>query len=352
MSAHTSRSAYVKSPWQFELRDVPLPDPGPGQLLIEVGACAVCGTDFHVADRQAPDWQPFGHEVSGVVAQVGEGVTRFAPGDRVALDSSAPCGRCEVCLPPPQGRGKPELCRTVASYWGSPAMGYSERLLTPQECAVHVPDSVPLDVASLVEPMGVSLDLVRVAEVDHGDHVLVIGPGPLGLGAVALARRAGAERVLLAGRSRSAARLQAGRALGADELIEVDRQPLEEYAFGRAPDKILLTASPSLIPIALNVAAYGGLIAYIGVAWGPDAIVTFDADHLHFSKLQLRSSMASPGVHAASSARILETMPELGENLISHRFPLEDLAAAFALAPSAEGKASVKKMVMVREDVR
>jgi hypothetical protein len=62
--------------------------------------------------------------------------------------------------------------------------------------------------------------------------------------------------------------------------------------------------------------------------------------------------MASPGVHAASSARILETMPELGENLISHRFPLEDLAAAFALAPSAEGKASVKKMVMVREDVR
>ncbi|MBM3501543.1 MAG: zinc-binding dehydrogenase [Armatimonadetes bacterium] len=349
MSVHANRAAYVRSPWQFELREAPLPDPGPGQLLLEVAACAVCGTDFHVADRQAPDWQPFGHEVSGVVRRVGEGVTRFVPGDRVALDSSAPCGRCEVCLPPPQGRGRPELCRSVATYWGSPAMGYSERLLTPQECAVHVPDSVPLDVASLVEPLGVSLDLVQVAEVRHGDHVLVIGPGPLGLGAVALARRAGAERVLLAGRSHSAARLQAGLALGADGLIEVDRRPLAEPFAARRPDKILVTASPGVIPEALGLAAYGGIVAYIGVAWSPDAIVEIDADQLHFSKLSLRSSMASPGLHAASTARLLETLPELGERLISHRFALDDLPQAFATGRSAEAKPQVVKMVMVGE---
>ena len=113
---------------------------------------------------------------------------------------------------PPDGRGRPEVCRTVATYWGAPAMGFGEMLLTPEECAVPVPDSVPLDVASLAEPMGVSLDLVQVAEVTAGDHVLVIGPGPLGLGAVALSRRAGAERVMLAGRSHSVARMEAGLA--------------------------------------------------------------------------------------------------------------------------------------------
>jgi len=351
MSTHANRSAYVKSRRQFELRDVPLPDPGPGELLVDIGACAVCGTDFHVTDRQAPDWQPFGHEVSGTVAMVGEGVTRFAAGDRVALDSSAPCGRCGVCLPPPHGRGRPELCRAVATYWGAAAMGFSEMLLTPQECAVPVPESVSLDVASLVEPMGVSLDLVQVAEVTHGDHVLVVGPGPLGLGAVALARRAGAERVLLAGRAHSRARMEAGLALGADGLIEVDRQPLADHGFGgRQPDKILLTASPSMIPEMLSTVAYGGIVAYIGVAWGPDAVVEIDADHLHFGKLSLRSSMASPGTHAPASMRILETMPELGEQLISHRFALDDIAQAFALGSDPAEKERVKKMVMVRRE--
>jgi len=347
---HQNRSAYVKSAWQFDLRDVPLSDPGPGELLIEVGACAVCGTDFHVADRQAPEWQPFGHEIAGTVAATGEGVARFTAGDRVALDSSAPCGHCEICSPPPHGRGRPEVCRTVATYWGAPAMGFSEMLLTPQECAVPVPDSVPLDVASLVEPMGVSLDLVQVAEVTHGDHVLVIGPGPLGLGALALARRAGAECVILAGRSHSVARMEAGLALGADALIEVDRQPLSEYDFGvRQPDKVLVTAPPAAIPEAIDIAAYGGTIAYIGVAWGPDAVIELDADRLHFSKQSLRSSMASPGTHAADSIRILQTMPELGDQLISHRFKLGEIAEAFALGSDPEQKPKLKKMVMVRE---
>ena len=157
MRAPANRSAYVKSRYQFEVRDVPLAAPGPGQLALEIAACGVCGTDLHIADRRAADWQPFGHEIAGVVRAVGAGVTRFAPGDRVALDSSAPCGRCAICQPAPYGRGRPDLCRTSMTYWGKGAMGFSRRMLTPQECAVRVPDAVPLDVACLVEPLGAQL---------------------------------------------------------------------------------------------------------------------------------------------------------------------------------------------------
>jgi threonine dehydrogenase-like Zn-dependent dehydrogenase len=165
MSATMNRSAYVKCSYQFDVRDNPLPEPSPVQLLVEVAACGVCGTDLHIADRMAADWQTFGHEIAGVVRAVGEAVTRFRPGDRVALDSSAPCRRCETCLPAPYGRGRPDLCPQPASYWGSPAMGFSRYMLTPHECAVAVPDDLPLDIACLVEPVGVSLDLVRTAEV-------------------------------------------------------------------------------------------------------------------------------------------------------------------------------------------
>lgn len=346
MSTHPNRSALVKSPWEFEVRDNAVPDPGPGQILVQIAACAMCGTDLHIADRMAAEWQSFGHEVAGVVRAVGEGVTRFEPGDRVALDSSAPCGRCAVCLPAPHGRGRPDLCRTPATYWGTATMGFGEFLLSPHECAVPVPASVPLDLATLVEPVGVSIDLTRTAEVGPGDHVLVVGPGPLGLGAVCMARRLGAERVLVAGRSRSVARLQAALALGADDILYTDKAPLAAFDYGgRPPDKVLVTAPPPVLPEAIQIAAFGGIVAYIGIAFGPETRIELDADSIHFRKLSLRASHASPGTHAAESIRLLETAPDLGKELISHYFPLDEIDQAMQTA--RDDRAAVKKMVMV-----
>lgn len=338
MPAH--RSAYVRAPWQFEVRDLALADPGPGQVLVRVAACGVCGTDLHIADRQAKDWQPFGHEVAGTVEAVGEGVSRFSLGERVALDSSAPCGTCPTCA------RRPELCPTPLSYWGWPAMGFGDRLLSPQECVFPIPKGMPFEVACLLEPVGVSLDLVQTAGVACGDHVLVVGPGPLGLGAVCAARRAGAERVWLAGRSTSVARMRAGAALGADALIELDRSPLDRFQFGaRKPDKVLVTAPPEVLPGMMEVAAFGGVIAYIGIAAGPKAQIAFDADAFHFRKLQLRASHASPGTHGRESLRFLGECPALGRELVSHRFALEDLDDAMATA--RDDRKTVKKMVMV-----
>lgn len=346
MTDYPNRSAYVKSPWHFAVRDNPVPAPAAGQLLIEIKACGVCGTDQHIADRAADDWQPFGHEVAGVVKAVGEGVPVFKVGDRVAVDSSAPCGTCATCAPPPLGRGRPDLCPKPLDYWLSITMGFGQLLLTPYQQAVPIPDSMPFDIASLCEPLGVCIDLVQAAQVQYGDHVLVIGPGPLGLGAIALAKRMGAAHIYTAGRSTSKARMEAALALGTDTFIAVDKTPLADYHFGaRKPDKILVTAQPDSLPVAIQVAALGGIISYIGVGMNHTKQVSFDADDLHFRKLSIRPSHAWPGTHAAESIRLLQTEPALGTTLISHRFGLEDIEQAMLTA--RDNRTVAKKVVVV-----
>jgi L-iditol 2-dehydrogenase len=346
MADYDNRSAYVKSPWHFAVRDNPVPSPSAGQLLIEIKACGVCGTDQHIADRAADDWQPFGHEVAGVIKAVGKDVPLFKVGDRVAVDSSAPCGKCATCAPPPLGRGRPDLCTTTLGYWGSITMGFGQLLLTPHQLVVPIPDDMPFDVASLCEPLGVCIDLVQVAQVEYGDHVLVIGPGPLGLGAIALAKRMGAAHIYTAGRSTSKARMEAAMALGTDTFIEIDKKPLTDYKFGsRKPDKILVTAQPDSLPDAIKVAAQGAIISYIGVGMNHTKQVSFDADDFHFRKLSLRPSHAAPATHAAESIRLLQTEPNLGKTLISHQFGLEDIEQAMLTA--RDNRVAAKKVIVV-----
>lgn len=144
MSDYANRSAYVKSPWHFAVRDNPVPAPAAGQLLIEIKACGVCGTDQHIADRAADVWQPFGHEVAGEVKAVGEGVPIFKVGDRVAVDSSAPCGTCATCAPPPLGRGRPDLCPKPLDYWLSITMGFDSSCSPRTNKLCPSPNSCPL----------------------------------------------------------------------------------------------------------------------------------------------------------------------------------------------------------------
>jgi threonine dehydrogenase-like Zn-dependent dehydrogenase len=343
-----NRSAFVKSPWQFEIRENPVPEPGPGEILLDIAACGICGTDIHFADRAAPEWRLLGHEIAGIVRQVGPDVHRLKPGDRVAVDSAAPCGKCVVCLPLPFGRGRPHLCPNAVSFWAGPTMGFGDKLLSPHQCVVRAPEGMALDVACLAEPLAVSLEMVRMAEIGPGDHVLVVGPGPLGLAAVFLVRRAGAERIYLAGLSSSTARFAAGRALGADEVIHVDRTPLPTCSFdGRKPDKVLSTTPPEFLPDAIGAAALGGVITYIGIAWDETGKIEVDADYLHFQKLTIRPAHPSPGTRLGECLRILDSAPELARTLISHRFTLDTLEEAMNVA--RDESTGVVKVVVVNE---
>jgi L-iditol 2-dehydrogenase len=335
---YATRAAYTKTYYQFQLRNRIVPEPGPGEVQLQIAACSICGTDHSIAGKTAKHWSLFGHEISGVVTAVGEGVTRFAPGDHVALDSSAPCGACEECL-----AGRPLSCLNEQSYWDK-YMGFADYMVAPQQQVFPATDLAP-EIACLAEPTAVSIDLVSVADVCADDRVLIIGPGPLGLLAIPECRRRGVERIWMAGRSHSKARMRVAEEYGA-EPIYVDKQDLSKYDFGRrGATRILVVAPPTELPLAAQIGAQGSIISYIGISWDKKGIIKFDADTFHFKRQQLRASMAKPGTRAAEALALLSSGIFDPSKVLSGQFTLPDIEAA--MVENRDDKANAIKLVMV-----
>jgi L-iditol 2-dehydrogenase len=332
----TMRAAFVKSPFQIALREVPVPEVKPGWILVKVEACGICGTDVHTAKGGAKDWMPFGHEVAGVAAKVGAGVRTVREGDKVVLESGSFCRFCDVCRD-----GRVDLCNVGPNYWRNPTMGFAEYILAPEEATV-VYEGLTLKQAAIVEPLGVALDLVYTAEIRPGNDVLVVGLGPIGLMTVALARRVGAGRVY-ACHTTAGRRMAAAQALGADEVFSVRETPIAQYPYrhrrtaGGLPrrehvvERALVTAPPRVLPETLEVLNYGGIVAYIGIAWGEGQHITIAADDFHFNKAQLRASFASPALYFPTCLQMLRDGWVDAEQIVSHVMPLEQLGEALAL---------------------
>lgn len=314
------------------IRELELPPIKPDEIRLEVEACGVCGTDLHVP----PEWQDaergFGHEMAGTILEVGSAVTRLSVGQKVAVESSSSCGKCENCRNALQ-----ELCLDKQTIFNSDYYGFAEEAIAPAICAVPY-EGMSAEVAGLSEPLGVSIDIVRVADIPFRSNVLVMGQGPIGLMALALARKRGARRVFASEMKWRTARADLSKQFGADEVIDPTETAIEEFDFGCKIDRILVTSPPKTLAGAMNVAANGAVISFIGIAYGDGAFCNFDANKFHFKKLQLRASFASPALRTALALEYLREGVIDGEAVISHRFTLEKLAEAMETAgkdPSA-----------------
>lgn len=330
-------SAYVKAPWQFDLREVDLGDGHrAGQVLVRVEACGICGTDLATAGRNALEWQAFGHEVAGVVVEAGPSADHLKPGDRVVLESSSFCGKCDRCH-----NGRVDLCNNAPNLGGLPAMGFGDQMYAPVECVVPY-DGLPAEVACLAEPAGVAYDMVRIADIQLGDRVCIIGLGPIGLMALALARHRGAARLVCIGRSHDVRRLELAERWGA-EVLRCDGAVNEIADLQGRFDHVLMTAPTRDIPAALGLLAYGGEMTYVGIGW-EDGTISFDANDFHFRKLQLRASYASPGIYGPKVLELMRVGVIPGEELISHRFSLTDIGKA--MTTCRDDQAAVVKVVV------
>jgi len=339
------KAAYVKSPYQFEVRDVALRDIGANEALIDIKACGICGTDVHSAETDAPDWMPFGHEISGIIEQIGSAVQGFVVGDRVLIESGSFCGRCDTCK-----NGRVDLCVGAPNIFANESMGFAEKIIVPAGALVHLGD-ISFAEAALVEPLGVAMDVMTTADIKLNDDVLVIGIGPIGLLAVRLARILGARKVYAAARSTSQRRIELAYQYGADEVILTDQVKLSDYPFPRGgPDKIVVTAPPRLIMEALKIVNYGGTVAFIGIESGDAGQITFDANNFHFRKLQLRASHAVPALWFPRCLEMIDAKMVDVKALISGIFKLDDIAEAFDRL--RQDKAGSLKLVMVRDDSR
>lgn len=319
------------------LKNIQRPDLTPDDIRLRIDACGICGTDLQVTAGEAKEC-PFGHEIAGTIVEKGAHVTGLAVGQRVVLESSSACGRCANCR-----NGRQELCLDFKSFWSSPSLGFSEEMISPAICAIPYEDLTP-EVACQQEPLGVAIDMVRLAEITPGSNVLLIGPGPIGLMALQLARRAGARRVFVSGRTRHRpGRVELAKRLGADAFIDTETTPLEDYDFGCPIDRVMVTAPPRTIGSAVKVAAKGGIISYIGIEYGSGATCSFDANDFHFKKLQLRGSFAAPALFGPLALRYLREGVVDVKAMISHRYPLDKLSEAYQTA--LDGPAAVKVVV-------
>ena len=198
----------------LELRDVPEPKAGPGEVLLKILGAGVCGTDIHVRDDNFPYWPPviLGHEFIGRIIEAGPGVTRFRVGDRVVGEPhTRACGHCPLCR-----TGNIQICPDKRSPgWGIDG-AMAEFLVMPEKLLHAVPDNISDRAGAVIEPCANAVhDVLERAKVDAGDLAVVIGPGPIGLLSAMAARAAGAREVVIIGTNADEAlRMPTARKLG------------------------------------------------------------------------------------------------------------------------------------------
>lgn len=329
------KAAFKKDGKVF-LRDVELRPIAPDEMRLKVAACGICGTDTHYNPADTRE-QGFGHEVAGVVLEAGAAAYGLAVGQKIVLDSSTPCGRCANCR-----NTRQELCTDLKSFFIKGTFGFAEEMIAPAISAVPY-DGLPPEQACLAEPLGVAIDMVRLADITPESNVLIMGPGPIGLMALCLARRMGARRVFVSAFSRLKARCEAARALGADDVVDPSETPLEKHDFKCGIDRVLVTTPPPTLESACKLARKGGTISFIGIAHGEGAFCRFNANEFHFKKLQLRASFASPAQFTPMALAYLREGVVDGKRLVSHVFALADIEKAMTIA--RDGAIAVKVVV-------
>jgi L-iditol 2-dehydrogenase len=313
-------------PGNVALAERPDPRPGLGEVVVEVAAAGICGTDLHIYDGEYATEVPvtMGHEVSGTVRELGEGVDRGLLGTRVVTETYfATCGRCEFCR-----AGGINLCSERRSIGTHVDGGFAPLVLLPARGLHRIPDWLDASVAALTEPLAcVCHSVLERSQVDADDEVLVVGPGPVGLLAVQAVHACGA-RVHVRGTPRDERRLDAARKLGF--ATSVAGEPLE------SPADVIVECSGDEAGMAfgLESARRGGRYIQIGLAGKP---VALPFDEVCFRELTVTSGFAStPSSWRRALELIEERKVDLGP-LLSEVVPLADWERAFAATRGGEG---------------
>ena len=254
----------------FSYADVPVPAVGPDEVLIDVRACGICGSDVHGMDGSTGRRMPplvMGHEASGVVAAVGAAVTDWTEGDRVTFDSTLYCGSCTSCL-----AGESNLCtrrRVVGVSCGDYRQdgAFAEYVVVPGRVLTRLPDGLTFERAVFVEPLSVALHGIGLAGAGSDDSVVVVGTGVIGLLVVQALRAAGAARVI--GIDLDPGRLELARRLGADAVFRADRSDAEaavrDSTGGKGADAAIEAVGiAQAIGTAIRCVRTGGRVVLIG----------------------------------------------------------------------------------------
>jgi threonine 3-dehydrogenase len=250
------------------LEEVPVPVPGKNEVLIKISRTAICGTDVHIfnwdswAQKTIPVPMPIGHEFVGVVAEVGENVLDFKPGDIVSGEGHLVCGHCRNCL-----AGRRHLCMSTSGVGVNRQGAYAEYLSIPVTNVWFCDPSIPLDILACFDPLGNAVHTALSFDI-LGEDVLITGAGPIGCMAAAIARHAGARHVVVS--DINPYRLNLAKTLGATRVVDVRQEKIadiqKELRMKEGFDVAMeMSGNPTALDSILNNICHGGKIALLGI---------------------------------------------------------------------------------------
>lgn len=320
----------------LEAQEVPPPaPPGPGEIGLRIAAAGICGSDIH-AYEWTPGYEfmaphmPFtlGHEFAGHVTVLGEGVEGFAIGDAVTAWPTIGCGQCRACR---EGRNQDCQARRILGLHCDG--GFAAQVVAPASHCFRLPEGVEAELGALCEPLSIADNAVEVAEITPGDAVLVLGPGPIGLGIAWMAQQRGA-RVLLAGLN-DALRLGCARRMGilhTADLAEAGMAEAVQACFGEKVDRVIEATGVTVsITEGLSVLRSSGVLVITGIHSRPlEVPVTTMVRNKH----QLR---AAHDTTWAAWPRVLALLADPAHRaqlaqMVTHRLPLRDGVQGFEMA--------------------
>lgn len=341
-----SRGLFGKKLLDIQQREREIEAVGENEVLVQVRACGVCGTDINFVRDWTGDPMPLGHEISAEVVEVGRCVTTVQPGDSVIVEDCTMCGVCDDCK-----SGQPQFCRQMYDLGGQPGLG--DYLCVRYNSLVKYTGLDHVS-ACLTEPLAVSVTSVLNAAIPLGGSVVVLGPGPLGLMSARVARLYGARYVAITGlpadNARERARFDLAARLGCDDIFQVGQDDLEgaiKRKFPQGVDRVIVSAPPESLADALKVIRFGGVITFYGLHFGERSRVQIDINELVFRKISLIPTFAEPAINFPLSNRLLREGLVDAEAIITHRFPLEQTRDV--MRSIIEGSEPIVKAVMVRE---
>jgi 2-desacetyl-2-hydroxyethyl bacteriochlorophyllide A dehydrogenase len=329
------KAAVLMAPDALEIREVDTPRPGPADVLIKVEACAVCSSDVSLMAKPWVAQPPYGsfipgHEYSGTVAALGESVDEFRIGDRVAVEAHLGCMRCRNCR-----LGHYTACLNYGKK-GHRANGfttnggYAQYVLNHVNTVYPIPDPVGFEEASLITNLGCVLyGFETIGGYIVGDHVVVIGPGPLGLISVEVAKALCAGKVFLVGTR--ASRLQVGEALGADRIIDVNKEDplrvIREETNGLGADLVVESSGGVQGPQqAIEMAKRMGKILLLGF---PDGPVNADFSLLGKNNKSIYTVRGEGWANCGRAVSLLASGKVNLRRLVTHSFPIDNISEAF-----------------------
>lgn len=346
------KAAVIKSPGVIVVENVPTPEPGPGEVLLKIEACAICGTDQRVLAGTKPVDVPIvGHEITGRVEKVGAGVQDINKNDRYIVQTVIGCNACPACA-----RNQQNLCLK-----GFRAMGYqfnggfAEYMIMPkvavdQGCLIGIPEALSAEAGTLIEPLSCCVNGMQYIPMESLDHVIIFGGGIIGTlnGLVAKAR--GAKCVTVMDVSQERLDLLKSLELPFDHYVNSKQadpvQWVKAHTGGRGVDAVVVAASVKpLVALGLKLLAKGGHLSIFAGMPKPDSVDAIDLNVIHYNEINLHGANSS-AIASYLAARDMIVGGKIDpRRLVTHRFKLDDFSKA--VATQADPASGALKVVIV-----